>query len=252
MWQAPQQISGDSDVSTSGHFVYAENFGDNTVTAQTINGVTFSAFNAYYEDSSMGTAMHGSVTVSGIDPNFHGSGPYAGPASPPFTSLSSSYQALLTQIVFAKAPGEAGGPVNLVLTMGGLTSGDTYQFEAWADDSRAGQGGSSSTRSETITDGTNASSPLFYNSVPATEGGLGSYIIGTFRASGSSETLTFVGDPTNGDAQINAIELRDLTVPEPGTLASLASLGTVGLLWIAVARQRRSSKWFGKREAAAL
>jgi hypothetical protein len=240
VWQTPQKISGDSDVSTSGHLVYAENFGDQTVAAQTINGVTFAAFDASDANNLSGTATHGNVTVSGIDPNFNGAGAYTSSAAAPFTSLSPSYQQLLTQVVFAKAPGEGGGPVDLVLTMNGLTSGDSYQFEAWSNDSRGNQGGSSSTRSETITDGTNTSSPLFFNTVQATEGGLGSYIIGTFRASGSSETLTFVGDPMQGDAQINAIELRDVTVPEPRTLASLVGLGAIGLLAIAIRPWRKA------------
>ena len=74
VWQAPQKISGDSDVSTSGHLVYAENFGDQTVTAQTINGVTFAAFDASDMNNPSGTATHGNVTVSGIDPNFNGAG----------------------------------------------------------------------------------------------------------------------------------------------------------------------------------
>jgi hypothetical protein len=231
VWQAPQTISGDSNVSTAGTLVYAINFGDSTATAETINGVTFAPFNAANGGN---TVTQGNVSLSGIDPNFSGAGPDTGSAAAPFSGLSAPYQAMLTQVVFAKAPGEAGGPVNLVLTMSGLTNGQIYQFEAWSNDSRGNQGGSSGTRSETITDGTNTSNPLFFNSATPVEGGLGSFIIGKFTATGTSETLTFVGNPTQGDAQINGFELRN--VPEPTGLA-LIGIGAAGLF--AVTHRRR-------------
>jgi hypothetical protein len=236
VWQSPQTISGDSDVSTAGTPLYAVGFGNAAATNETIHGVTFTAFNAANGGD---TVTQGNVTVSGIDPNFSGAGAYTGSGSAPFTGLSAPYQELLTQVVFAKSPGEAGGPVNLVLTMNGLTAGHLYQFEAWSNDSRASQGGSSGTRSETITDGTSASNPLFYNSATPVEGGLGSFIIGKFIASGSSETLTFIGNASQGDAQINAFQLRTLATPEPTALA-LFGLGAFGLL--AASLRRRKSR----------
>ncbi len=226
VWQTPQTISGDSNVSTTGALVYAINFGDSGAATETINGVTFAAFNA--GGSSGSPVTHGNVSLSGIDPNFNGAGNYTGSGSAPYTGLSSSYQAMLGQVVFAKSPGESGGPQDLVLTMGGLASGVTYQFEAWSNDSRASQGGSLHTRSETITDGTSTSNPLFFNTSPtASEGGLGSFILGTFKATGPSEMLTFTGDPIQGDAQINGFQLRALT-PEP-TALMLSSVGAVCL-----------------------
>ena len=123
VWQAPQKISGDSDVSTSGHLVYAENFGDQTVTAQTINGVTFAAFDASDMNNPSGTATHGNVTVSGIDPNFNGAGTLyrlrrLALHHPLFALPAIAHSERLRQDA-----GGSWGPANLVLTMNGLTSG---------------------------------------------------------------------------------------------------------------------------------
>ena len=237
VWQAPVQISGDSDVNTAGTLVYAENVGDQNVSAETINGVTFTPFDASRATFPTGTATHGGITLSGINSNYNGAGPYTGSGSAPFANLSGPYQALLNQVAFAPTAAENNGPDTLTLTLGGLTIGRTYEFQDFNDDSRGSQGGSSDTRSLTINDGANTSAAVYGNNGPGShpEGGLGHYIVGTFVASATSETLVFNGNPVQGNAQINAFQLRDVTpAPEPGAL-SMLSIAAVGLF-----RRRRS------------
>jgi hypothetical protein len=95
-------------------------------------------------------------------------------------------------------------------------------------------------RSETLTGGANTSAALAYGSGA---NGPGQYILGTFVADGTgTETLTlnaFGGADIGASAQINLLQLRDITpVPEPSTLAFLA-MGT-GALLLAFRRKNRA------------
>ena len=191
-WGAAQNISGDTDVSTTGTLVGAFHVGGQGVATTTVNGVTFQAF-----------ALSGKSTTSG---NFTFSDTAllvgangAGSANAPFTNLSASYQALLST---------TGGGLNVtqLLTMSGLTIGRTYQFEFWDNFS---PGSSAGNTTALAGNSVNVSS----NTTNA-NGGLGQFAIGTFTADATSEAITFSASNT---VDLNAFQLRDTT---PGVIGS--------------------------------
>lgn len=129
------------------------------------------------------------------------------------------------------------------VTLSGLTVGNQYLIQIFTNDART----SRNTNSVVGFDGT-ASSPLgtsqLNNSSPVDNTGIqaGDSILATFTADSATQSFDVFGSGNGGasfsqgagQAQINAIQLRDLgPVPEPGSLA-LLSLG--GLL---IARRRR-------------
>src|SRR5882757_3082658 len=113
------------------------------------------------------------------------------------------------------------------LTWGGMTPGNTYLLQFWAND---GRNSTTAERSETLTGGANTSAALAYGFGSS---GPGQYVIGTFVADGTgTQTITmnaFGGNDIGPSAQINLLQLRDITVPEPSSLALLA-MGASALL----------------------
>ncbi|MGH7975785.1 MAG: PEP-CTERM sorting domain-containing protein, partial [Limisphaerales bacterium] len=122
----------------------------------------------------------------------------------------------------------------MAFTWGGMTSGDTYLLEFWVNDGR----NIGEARSETLTGGANTSAALSFGSDGS---GPGQYIIGEFVAdSTGTETVTLnpFSSGTNPSAQINLLQLRDLTpVPEPSTLALLAA--STGAMFFGFRRKNR-------------
>ena len=103
-----------------------------------------------------------------------------------------------------------------------MTPGNIYQLEFWVND---GRNSVTAERSETLTGGANSSAALAYGTGPSGTGP-GQYILGTFVADGTgTETLTLNalgGNDIGPSAQINLLQLRDITVvPEPSSLALL-------------------------------
>ena len=201
LWQTPVTVSGTSDVNTSGTVVGTWGPGDdwgggNRSDNFPVNGVTFAAY---------GSGPFGSfLSTSGLDNRYEF---YNTPGT-----TDPNYNYLLQTAIYANGS-------SMSLTWGGMTTGDTYLLEFWVQDGRnIGQA-----RSETLTGGSLTSNPLSYGSDGS---GPGQFDIGTFVADGTgTETLTlnaFSSGP-NPSAQINLLQLRDITpVPEPSTLAFLA------------------------------
>ena len=109
-WGAPQNITGDSDVSLADSLVRAFNLGDSSIVASTtVNGVTFDPFGI--------PSLAPSVTIGNFTlANANGlRGLATNVPVPPFSSLSASYQSLL------RSYGNTGG--SMTLTMFGLTVG---------------------------------------------------------------------------------------------------------------------------------
>jgi hypothetical protein len=182
-WNTPQNISGDTDVSTTGSLVQASNVsGPNT----TVNGVTFAEFPT---GGGGGSVTFGLFTLNGSFGDFGG---YLN-SDAPFTA---NYAALLST-------GDFGSNNSVMtLTINSLTVGDTYQFQVWMNDSRGifGQQGS------TVTSG--ASVHMLGNTT-GVNGGTGQYVVGTFVADATTQTIQFQGDPNVGTFE-NAFMLRDL------------------------------------------
>ena len=195
-WNSPQNITGDTDVLTTGTLVQASNISGSDTT---INGVTFTEFM---------TASGGGSAASGIFTHDGSFGNYSGylSAGAPFTT---AYQALLSTGNF--------GSNNSVmtLTLGSLKVGSTYQFQVWINDSRGiyGQQGT------TVSSG---SSVHMVGNITGAAGGFGQYVVGTFVADATTQKIDFQGDPGVGTLQ-NACMLRDisnLAPPQHGGLSA--------------------------------
>jgi MYXO-CTERM domain-containing protein len=227
-WGAAQQIAGDSDVSTSGVLVGAVNFGYATgagpsspVSNTTVNGVTFVAAGRNI-DFAPAPVTFGAFTVSaaGSNPNFGGN--ITAGFSAPFTTLSAPYQELLRQgfssanVVF---PGPVVTLIPLSITVSGLSAGQPYQVQVWSNASPS-QG-----RDSRISDGTNS-----VDLIGNTGSGLGQYVIGSFIADGTTQTISVSALGSLGGI-VNAIQVRQ--VPTPG---AAALLGLGGLM---AGRRRR-------------
>ena len=204
IWGAPTGIGADTDVSTNGTLVSAFNLGSSGVPTTAVNGVTFT-----------GLVVSGTLATSGnfsfssspsmISTNSLGSG------AAPFVNLSSSYKTLLSS---------AGGGVNLpiTLTISSLTVGAGYEFEWWA---------ANSIETTQYLDTATAGSAVTLNTNPsATVGGVGQWVVGTFIADSPSEVISF--NSTNGGPIINAVQLRQTSVPEPSSTLLLIAAGLAG------------------------
>jgi hypothetical protein len=139
----------------------------------------------------------------------------------PFSSLSSAYQGALIGAIYNGTNG-----TTMTITLNGLTNGQNYLLQLWVSDPRGYN------RSQTVI-GANSVDMAF--NTPHADGGVGQYVIGTFTATGLSESFTVTGDTSGIGAppQINAMQLR--VVPEPST----CGLVGVGVLAAGFVRRRR-------------
>jgi hypothetical protein len=218
--------NGSNDVNTQGTQVFGVNFsGTNGSTypyTTTIGGQLFDSFrdttsyavtynatgvtNSYPAFGAPGAAAqsYGQYNSAGVGPN------------PDYTLSNAAYS------------NSAAGTI----TLGGLTVGRKYLLQFWVSDPR---GGNLSSRIETITgSGSDVNVPtLAYGGAGSTDG---QWVTGTFTADSVAETLTLAAGNANaasgdgGSAQVNLLQLRDVTAaPEPGALA-LLGLMSIGLL----------------------
>ncbi|MDR1281759.1 MAG: fibronectin type III domain-containing protein [Opitutaceae bacterium] len=234
-WGTAQNITGDSDVSTTGSLVYAINFGGRAdatnpvaggsawgAVSPTINGVTFLGGDT--EDDLR--VQSGMFSTSGAT-DWTRSDRKGNVA--PYTSLSAHYQILLQSSIQQSADEATVTDSTFTLTLEGLTEGNTYQVQIWANDSNSAWRGQNSV---TLAAGGNSVS-LDYN-VSDTVGGLGQYVLGSFTATATTQEITFTSALSDRRAIVNALQLRDLSnIPEPGTCAivitSLAGIAAVCL-----------------------
>lgn len=202
-WQSPLTISGSSDVNTSGTLLGTwAPYNGNASSGLTVNGVAFQAF----------------PDLPGAADNFDnggGNGTFASPGT-----SDNNYNNLLNAGAFGNSSGA------YTLSWNGMTVGNTYLVQLWVND---GRNSTVNARTETITGGLNTSLSLAYGSGNS---GPGQYVIGTFVAENSSETLTLTPGPSIPSAQFNLLQVRDITpVPEPSVIAF--SLTGLGLLFVA-------------------
>ena len=228
-WQAPVNITGDSDVKVSGTLDRAFHFTAGGVGSVTVGTVTFAEFVVTGAPISITV---GNTVLSNINGgNVSGQSNAFTSVAAPFSALSSSYQSLLKSAAYTN------GNTNVLrLTLNGLTIGQDYLFQSWVNEPR----GNSivSTRTETLTGGTNTSAVVTYNTTQA-EGGTGQYLVGSFTATAATQAIDYQAlahpAPEYTSTQIQAFELR--ATPEP-TSAALVGLGTLLL----AARRRRSAQ----------
>jgi len=198
-WDAPQDIADDSDVSTNGTGLLAYNTADST--SQTVNGVTFGNDGNDATSDYAYTENGITLTSTGLNGAFSPFASYGSPAG-----VTGDYADLLSWGIYDSA--SAGGTT---ITFDGLTPGKNYEVQFWVSDPRNGN----NTRTLTL-DGA-APTQLNYEQ----------YVIGTFTADSATQTVDIIA--ASSSDQYNAIQLRDVTVPEPGSMA-LIGLGGLTLL----------------------
>jgi len=190
-WQTPKTISDPSDVSTLGS--YFGSWAPHGSGSFTINTVTFQNFS----------------DLPSLTQNFQnntGNNTYNNPGT-----SDANYNDYMTSGAFQN---DASSPS---FGWGGMTIGDTYLVQLWVNDSR---NSTTAQRTESVTGGANTSAFLSYGPV----GGAGQFIIGTFVADATTESLSLNSGPNFPSAQLNLFQVRDITpVPEPSTLAFLAA-----------------------------
>ncbi len=186
--------TADTDVVTNGTSVMAYSFSGQS---PTVNGVAFT----------------GTLTTSGVAPNFSLSGTTNGVASPvqnsqnyivgangaPYTTLSPIYQ----QTIQGAAYGANSSILNL--SVSNLTVGHAYALQLWILETRAAY----KTRTVIIAGAnTNAASTvtIAYNLIQAANG-VGQYAIGVFTATNATQKFSLTG----AAPQINAFQIRDVT-----------------------------------------
>jgi fibronectin-binding autotransporter adhesin len=182
-WSTPAAIAGDSDVSTTGTLAYAYCWSG---TSTTVNGVNFAGTTSA---NSGGT----DVTLTGFDNNYYG---FTGSGS---ASFSSTYQNLLVGA-------DWNGSASATITFNHLTVGHAYVVQFWVGDWRS----YNTSRNETIKGSAsdNITPTLTYQ---VGSSGSGSFVIGSFTASTTTQIFTITPGGSSPSVQINALQLRDLT-----------------------------------------
>ena len=206
-WGSATTISGTTDVNTEGTLFAASSFGSNSVT---VNGVTFDAWSPV--PSGTAGVTSGNFTLLQPDTGFAILNAF-GSSAPPFSGLPTEYQNLLSDSIYSFGPGSS------TVTVSGLTNGQEYSIQFWANDSRA-----AISATQTVDGNT-----LDVNTTNA-DGGVGQWISGTFTADGTSQNFNVSSGSNN---YYSAIQVR--AVPEP---SSLAGLGVIGIGLAAVIRRR--------------
>jgi len=191
-WRSVQTISGDNDVNNQGVLVKALNLGG---WATTINGVTFAQFTPVAATTVTSGATAGDITISSVSHLWNGSAAAVfGGTTPPFAGLSTSYQNLLNTCLF-------NDETSTTYSIQGLSIGKAYLLQLWINDSR--NIASVWTRTNNFS-AVNSSGAVGYNFQHAS-GGVGQYVIGTFVADSTTQTISVSG---NSNSQVNAYQLR--------------------------------------------
>jgi hypothetical protein len=120
--------------------------------------------------------------------------------------------------------GGSENPSTITNTLGGLTIGQQYELQWWASYAST-TGANPLTPGSTLASSATNTVTLDPNTTDAV-GGLGQFVIGSFTADSTTQSLTFDGVST-GMPLVNAFQVR--AVPEPSTCAMvLAGLACGG------------------------
>lgn len=169
-----------------------------------MNGVSFVG-------STSTTSGGSDVTLSGF--NNHNSTAFNSTTAP-FGSLSAAYTNILVGADYIN------GAIAVTVTLNNLTAGHLYAAQVWVNDPR---GGSTSTRTETLTSTGGNTNTLHYNST-GVGGGVGQFTIGTFVADAATQSFTLTGDSST---QLNALQVRDVTGAWSGAPITWAGAVTI-------------------------
>ena len=216
-WGAATNITGDTDVSTTGSLVGAFNIGNTGVSSTTLNGVNFQGF-AVPDGSTSATSGNFAMSSSDL---FQSSNGQSSP-NPPFSALSAQYQTLLAAVTI-----DSNG-AGFTLTISGLTGGTQYAFQWWTTFTGVAD-------VNAFTTATAGNSVTLQGNTSTADGGVGQFAIGTFTADAATQSITF--NPTSVHAVLNGFQLRQTAVPEGSSLV-LVLLGSCVCLFTAWRRGR--------------
>ena len=225
-------IAGVLAVAASGH---AQSYVTGVFTGNTFLTLAGPASSEVYGINFAGSAQ---TTANGYvfaaDPNNGGTAPavYAGGANaqvPSPTFLGGGGTTGDSSLDTVIGAGEVPGPSPSILVLNGLVPGTTYNLLVFNSDTR---NGINQDRAFSITHNSLQSPSQVFAFFQGT-GGMGGYIMDTFLAGGTSESIS-INQP-NG-AQLNGMLLTEV-VPEPGTIA-MFSCGFV-LLALRMRKLRR-------------
>ena len=218
-WGTPTQIAGTSDVSTNGTLVQALNFVGTS--AQTVNGVTFASAPVVLLQPDANPQIWGDVTLSSKPGTWT---QFVSQIGSTATTGDTAYDDLLEPAMFERQPAHGGD----TLTIDNLASGVNYEIQIWSNDSRnIGVLAGRVTTLEDITSGSVVTVPQ--NAGLAT---LGSYVTGTVTGDGTPLEIHL--DTVASSWLLNAMQIREVVVPEPTSLA----LGLVSMMGLLVSRRR--------------
>ena len=224
LWGTPTTISGTSDVSVVGTLHASANFGGSD---ETVNGVFFKAFPVSGTSTTVGDIT---LSSAGTLNQFTSTPPAT--TTPLYGSLPTEYQNILSPFAWTS-------PEEQQVTVSGLTPGGAYAIQFWVQDPR--DDAAVADRTVTV-----ISVPLKILDVNTTNslGGLGQWVVGTFTADETTQSIYLVPGGTLPATYANAMQVR--LVPEPSTLA-LAGIGLTALAGLEVRRRVRRS---GSRHTA--
>ena len=209
-WNTAAISGDDQDVCTLWKYNRAYNLGaENTKTNVVVNGVYFRPLGDRVTAGIGPAKLVTPSVVLVVSSDNDGILSEDGPFGAGLTNLSPDYRALLQSGSFDRGTAWA-------LILNRLTVSNTYLIQLWFNDSRGAN------HTETLTGGTNTSSPVNFNTTQML-GGLAQHITGIFTADGPSQSITF--NPVNGPVQLNAFQVRVATnIPPPIIFKSPASL----------------------------
>ena len=178
-WDAPQNIAGPTDVSIEGDYFGAWSPGNPGIPVGSVNGVQLRG-----DDLELTTSgFAGSAAAFGTH-----------------TTAAATYNNLLQYGTWSDG-------TNASFTLNGtgrrpLTPGRQYLVQVWISDARSEVNGR--------TGSVSGSGTLSYK----TASGMGQYVIGRFTADAASQAITL---SANQSAQVNLVQVRDITPPEAET-----------------------------------
>jgi len=222
-WGAAQNITGSSDVVTTGTLHASANFwatgssaGSGNITVNTVLFDGFQSARTQAPGSGPTTLTVGNITLTGTSPqsnnvNLQGQGV-------PVLGGPASYNDLLNQTAFVYNTNTTG---TMGVDIGGLTNGAQYLIQFWVNDSR---GAEPATRT-VLVDG----KTLKVNTTQ-TAGAFGQYITGTFTADSTTQSFPVTGG-VGSVAYANAMQVRLLVVPEPTQMVFVAGVGAALGAW---------------------
>ena len=196
IWESGD-ITSDSDVSTNGTLVFALNATDETGPDVTVNGVNFVPTFLVNAESQSQSLSPGTESLTTTIPDATS------------TAFRTADLGSIGQIIQGGWFGGSNGNT-ATTTLAGLTVGDDYEVQIFANDARGNRDVGYVTR---LGDGNGNEIDLQLNNQPAGDPA-GDYGIGTFTADATTQSIELAGfldgNDNAGRLQINAIQLRKL------------------------------------------